>query len=108
MLSLISVPLLKSKKKMNQNTSPSSFKLVVHYINGTSQTFEVPIQGWSETGSAATQLMNIGKADKLFLCLADNRLIGIPYSSILYFEINPLPEKVPNNILKNVVLLEEN
>ena len=93
---------------MNQNNPPTSFKLVIHYINGTSQTFEVPLQGWAETGSAATQLMNIGKADKLFLCLSDNRLIGIPYSSILYFEIDPLPEKVPNNILKNVVLIEDN
>lgn len=92
---------------MNQDTSASSFKLIVHYINGTSQTFEVPLQGWDKTGSAASQLLNIGKADKLFLCLTDNRLIGIPYSSVLYFEIDPLPEKVPNNILKDVVLLKE-
>ncbi|MDB9382759.1 hypothetical protein PN465_11080 [Nodularia spumigena CS-584] len=92
---------------MNQDTSPSSFKLVVYYINGTSQTFEVPIQGWDKVGNAASQLMNMGKADKLFICLKDNRLIGIPYSSVLYFEIDPVPEKVPNNILKDVVLLQE-
>lgn len=51
--------------------------------------------------------MNIGKADKLFICLTDNRLIGIPYSSVLYFEIDPVPDKVPNNVLKDVLCLQK-
>ncbi len=93
---------------MSQGASSSSFKLIVYYINGKSQTFEVPFQGWDKVGNAASQLTNMGKADKLFIGLTDERLIGIPYSSILYFEVDPIPEKVPNQILKDVVLLQEN
>jgi len=84
---------------MNQETK--SF-LTIRYTNGTEQKFEFMVQ--EKSSSMATRIQNALNANQLILELEDKVLV-VPFQSIQYMELMPLPDKLPPIALKGVRLI---
>ncbi|MFC1824344.1 hypothetical protein ACFL9T_16670 [Thermodesulfobacteriota bacterium] len=78
--------------------------LTIHYVNGTTQKFEFPIQP-DETLSGAARVKELLAGNQLIIELEDRVLI-IPFQSIQSIEVSPPPEKMPATALRNARLTD--
>jgi hypothetical protein len=74
--------------------------LTIRYINGSEEKFEY--DRLEEEYSIAAHIKEALRENQLLLELED-RLIVIPYQSILSFDISPPPVKLPATALRKVV-----
>jgi hypothetical protein len=74
--------------------------LTIRYINGTEEKFE--FDRLEEEYSIVAHIKEALKENQLLLELED-RLIVIPYQSILSLDISPPPAKLPATALRKVV-----
>jgi hypothetical protein len=75
-------------------------KATIHFIDGTRLNITYPrLKGKNSLGVAAA----VGKAinsDKLAIATS-NKLLVIPTRNIKYIEINPLPDSLPDTIIRD-------
>jgi hypothetical protein len=79
-------------------------KLSIHFNNGTQMEVSFPKQlkhGGTAVLDAFRRLM---ESDKLTI-EADGRLLVIPWNSVKYLELNPVPSSLPFEVIKGASVL---
>jgi hypothetical protein len=76
--------------------------LVIHYLDGTSETFTFPKQA-KDHYDLMGKLNDAMKADRLTI-EADGHLHIIPLSAIKRLQFSPTPESLPGEVIKQASL----
>ena len=78
-------------------------KLTVFYVDGSKQVYAIPRQG--DEATLPKRLTELRHENHLVIRTKD-RLVMIPYQSVLRIEVEPFPRTYPANVLNDAVLLE--
>ena len=78
-------------------------KLTVYYTNGTKQIYAIPKQG--EETTLPKRLTELRHENQLVIRTKD-KLVMIPFQSILRVEVEPFPKTYPANVINDAVLIE--
>ena len=91
---------------MNAN---SFLTLTIKYLDGHSELFEIPhlIQDPLAAGNLVKLMEKRIGQNNLSLELGD-RVKIIPMHTVRYIEISPVPEKLPDTVIRNVRQLDKN
>ena len=76
--------------------------MTIRYVNGTEQKFEYTRE--ENALNIASRIQDALSANQVLLELED-RVMIIPFQSILSMEVSPLPAKLPPNVIRNVRLI---
>ncbi|MES9950669.1 MAG: hypothetical protein ABW118_17060 [Candidatus Thiodiazotropha sp.] len=76
--------------------------LTVHYLDGSSETFTFPKQA-KDQYDQMSKLHDAMTTDRLVI-EADSSLHVIPLNSVKRFEFSPLPDKLPDGIIRHASL----
>ena len=82
-------------------------KLTIHFNNGTQMNVTFPVQIKNSTAAVLESMKRMGESDKLAI-EAEGRLIVIPWSSMQYLEVTPVPPAVPYGAIKAARIIPGN
>jgi hypothetical protein len=101
-ISRTAVNILFSSATHSENTMEVSRFLTIHYVDGMSETFIFPKQA-TDHFDLMKKLNKTMTVDRLVI-EADGSLHIIPLSAVKRFEFSPVPETLPEGIIRGATL----
>jgi hypothetical protein len=80
-------------------------QLTIHFNNGSKMDVTFPAQFKNSTAAVLESMKKALESDKLVI-EAEGRLVVIPWGSIKYVEVTPLPPAVPSGSIKGARIKE--
>jgi hypothetical protein len=80
-------------------------QLTIHFNNGTTMEVSFPAQIKNSTAAVLESMKKVLETDKLAL-EADGRLVVIPWSSVKFLEMTPVPAALPFGAIKGAKIVQ--
>ena len=79
--------------------------MVIHFMDGTKIVFRYPKLTGRESATIASKVKKALSQDKIVVQTYDS-VIVMPVSNIKYIQVTPLPDALPDGILKHAEIVE--
>jgi hypothetical protein len=82
----------------------ATVSMTVHFLDGTSSTYEYPQQSGRDQASIVANVKKAIESERLLL-EAEGSLVVIPIASVKYVKVSPAPPHLPSGILRGARLV---